>query len=63
MYNANRDHKGTLTRMEQKFFEEKVIEYLYTSHEHMKCLTSDKHQTLLVFIEIGVQECLQMNYY
>lgn len=45
MYNANRDHKGTLTRMEQKFFEEKVIEYLYTSHEHMKCLTSDKHQT------------------
>lgn len=25
MYNANRDHKGTLTRMEQKFFEEKVM--------------------------------------
>ncbi|XP_052697858.1 basal body-orientation factor 1-like isoform X3 [Crassostrea angulata] len=24
MYNANRDHKGTLTRMEQKFFEEKM---------------------------------------
>ncbi|KAK3093033.1 hypothetical protein FSP39_010308 [Pinctada imbricata] len=24
MYNANRDHKSTLTRMEQKFFEEKM---------------------------------------
>ena len=24
MYNANREHKATLSRMEQKFFEEKV---------------------------------------
>ena len=24
MHNANRDHKATLARMEQKFFEEKV---------------------------------------
>ena len=28
MYSANREHKATLSRMEQKFFEEKVNNFV-----------------------------------
>ena len=36
MHTANREHKTTLTQMEQKFFEEKVIFFNFViSVEHM----------------------------